>query len=88
MVTTTIKSRITNYSEKLNFFVLPKLTAEIPLLPVKRSSIKIQTDWILGDPYFGTLEFVDVIVGTEIFYNLISKGQIRSIKHGLVLQNT
>ncbi|KAF0716101.1 DUF1758 domain-containing protein [Aphis craccivora] len=42
----------------------------------------------MAGPAFGTPQAIDMILGAEIFFDLINKEQIRPMIHGPVLQNT
>lgn len=86
--TTTNKSRVSNSPSTLNFFVLPKLTAKLPLLPIEVSSLKIPADLVIVEPSFSTPQAINIIIGAEVFYNLIDNGQMRPTTHGPILQNT
>jgi len=87
-VSTKLKSRVSDYEVNLNFLVLPKLTSQIPLLPISHSNIKIPEDITLADPSFDTPQRIDMLLGAEIFFDLMSTGQLRPILHGPIFKNT
>ncbi|KAL4135184.1 hypothetical protein QTP88_006825 [Uroleucon formosanum] len=65
--------------------ILPKLTSQIPLLPVNQSNIKIPVDIALADPSFDTPQRIDMLLGAEI---LMTTGQLRPTPHGPIFKNT
>lgn len=88
IVNTTIKSRVTDYLSNLDFFILPKLTTNLPSMPIVAPNLKIPAGLAMADPAFGTPQAIDMILGAEIFFDLINKEQIRPMIGGPVLQNT
>ncbi|KAL4096395.1 hypothetical protein QTP88_021357 [Uroleucon formosanum] len=68
--------------------VLPKLTSQIPLLPVNQSNIKIPVDIALADPSLDTPQRIDMLLGAEIFFELMTTGQLRPTPHGPIFKNT
>ncbi|KAL4103533.1 hypothetical protein QTP88_018896 [Uroleucon formosanum] len=87
-VDTNIKSRVPNYLSNLDFYVLPKLTTNLPSMPVAMSNLKLPAELALADPTFGTPQAIDIILGAEIFFDLIINEQLHPIPNRPVLQNT
>lgn len=87
-ITTTIKSRNSDYSLSLCFYVLPRLTAKLPLMPVDLTSFRIPTEIALADPNFNIPKPIDMLIGAEIFFDLLSGDQIRPVTNGPILNNT
>jgi len=88
IVNTTIKSRITDYLSNLDFFILPKLTTNLPSMPITTPNLNIPAGLAMADPAFGTPQAIDMILGAEIFFDLINNEQLRPMEHGPVLQST
>jgi len=87
-VTTTIKSRIYDYSLNLEFFALPNLTSKLPLMPVNLTELKVPVDISLADPSFHVPKKVDIILGAEIYFELLTKEQIQTVSRGPIFQGT
>ncbi|XP_008180484.1 uncharacterized protein LOC103308595 [Acyrthosiphon pisum] len=87
-VTTTIKSRIYDYSLNLEFFALPNLTSKLPLMPVNLTELKVPVDIRLADPSFHVPKKVDIILGAEIYFELLTKEQIQTVSRGPIFQGT
>ena len=69
---TTVKSRITNYSTPIEAFVLPKVTVDLPTLPINASSWPIPTGIHLADPSFYQCSPIDVVLGADVFFDLFN----------------
>lgn len=83
-----IKSRHDNYSRKLKFSVLPSLTEKLPLIGFDKSQISYPDNLYLADENFNVPKVIDIILGIEVFYEVIGKNQI-NLGHNLpVLHDT
>lgn len=72
----------------LEFIVILKIIGELPAR-FPRNSIQILGDIQLADPNFWTLESMEMIIGEEIFYQLIRPGQVKQESNlPLLFQNT
>lgn len=65
-----------SFKATLDFLVLPKLTQNLPSQNVDISELKIPEGIELADPNFDISNRIDLIVGSEIFFSLLSIGQI------------
>jgi hypothetical protein len=73
----------------LDFFVLPKLTTNVPSMIVTTFNSNLPVGLVaLADPGFGTPQAMDMILGAEIFFDLIKNEQLRPMAHGPISQNT
>lgn len=70
----TVKSRITSYATEIEAFILPKVTVDLPTMPVDVSSWSIPTGIHLADPRFYQTSPIDVVLGAEVFFNLFNTG--------------
>jgi len=50
--------------------------------------LKLPADLTLADPSFGTPQTIDMLLGAELFFDLIINNQLRLVKHGPIMQNT
>lgn len=87
-VTTTIKSRVYDYSLCLEFFALPNLTSKLPLMPVNLTELKVPVGISLADPSFHVPKKVDIILGAEIYFELLTKEQMQTVPRGPIFQGT
>ncbi|XP_022832838.1 uncharacterized protein LOC111360825 [Spodoptera litura] len=91
MVNLTIKSTVDHaFQLNLNAYVLNKITSYLPERSVSTSSI----DWInlnnlcLADPYFGTPNKIDVLLGADAYCCIMKEGIVKSPSCNLMAQNT
>ncbi|XP_055634106.1 uncharacterized protein LOC129774399 [Toxorhynchites rutilus septentrionalis] len=70
------------------FNILPKITMELPHQKIDISHLDIPTDIVLADPLFNERSKIDLIIGVEIFYDLLRDGQIKFGPNQPLLQNT
>lgn len=76
----TISSRFTNFEENLDFLVLSKITGNLPLSTFDVSDWEIPSTTDLADPEFFTPNKIDMLLGGEIFYDLLCYGKIQLSK--------
>ena len=57
--------------------MLPSITNSVPNQKVNVSDLNISTDIILADPSFHTPSTVDLIIGADIFWDLLGSRSIR-----------
>ncbi|XP_076394339.1 uncharacterized protein LOC143265527 [Megachile rotundata] len=76
-VQTKIKSRINNFEANVNFVALPTITSILPSRQIDRRTIAIPRNITLADPEFDKPAEVDALIGTSLFYKLLSNGQIQ-----------
>ncbi|CAI6376545.1 unnamed protein product [Macrosiphum euphorbiae] len=83
-----IKSRVSTFCTTLEFIVIPKIIGELPVRS-PTNSIQIPGDIQLADPGFWTPGSVEMLLGAEIFYQLIRPGQVKQRSNPpLLFQNT
>ncbi|XP_055589191.1 uncharacterized protein LOC129741476 [Uranotaenia lowii] len=70
-IQTTLQSRVSNFSTTLEFIVLPKVTTNLPTSCFDVSDWKIPSDINLADPAFFATNPVELILGAEIFFELL-----------------
>lgn len=76
MTTATIKSRATNYSATCNFFLIKNITGNLPSVTWPINVFNIPEDISLGDPEFNVSSKIDMMLGAELFYELLCNEQI------------
>lgn len=74
---TTIKSCASDYSAELEFLIAPKITGDLPSKSFNISHWDLPGDIELADPNFNRKGRVDMLLGAEIFWDLLKDGQIK-----------
>lgn len=87
-IVTSIRSCHSNFSTKLSFLVLNRITSELPTYCFERELIQIPNNILLADNNFNISSTVDTLLGAEIFYALIRAGQIKLGENLPILQET
>ncbi|KAF2890278.1 hypothetical protein ILUMI_15895 [Ignelater luminosus] len=73
---TVIGSCHTSYQRELSFLVTDKITENLPLVSFNATKIKIVENIELADPNFNVPSKIDLLVGADVFYNLLLYGKI------------
>ncbi|XP_066261262.1 uncharacterized protein [Euwallacea similis] len=87
-VHTKIKSRFNEYESNIAFLVLPILTENLPSFRFPSSVLQIPTNINLADEKFNEPKQIDVLLGVDIFYNLLGSGKLKLGKGLPMLQET
>ncbi|XP_017879465.1 uncharacterized protein LOC108624580 [Ceratina calcarata] len=91
LVSTTTKSRVSNYQRRLTFFTIPQISERTPDTLMDRSKFKIPSNIRLADPQFHQPGKVDMLIGTGPALSCLSIGQFDLSDHSgrdLILQKT
>ncbi|XP_041787865.1 uncharacterized protein LOC121603240 [Anopheles merus] len=70
------------------FHVLSKLTRELPSTRINTSSWQIPRQVQLADPSFHSPGPIDLIIGAELYYDVVKEGLIKLSHERVTLQNT
>ena len=87
-VLTVIESTTEPVKKKLLFSVVPKVTGELPGAPVDIKSWRIPSGIKLADPRFNQPQQVDLLLGGQVFCELLKIGKITLAKGQPYLLNT
>lgn len=87
-VNLTLHSKLNGFATNLEAFVLPKIVSEQPAMQINVSTWPIPKNLPLADPNFNQPGHIDVLLGAEFFYQVLSIGQIKISDHLPTLQNT
>ncbi|XP_062557359.1 uncharacterized protein LOC134222233 [Armigeres subalbatus] len=68
----TIKSRVSSYATRIEAFVLPKVTVDLPSISIDASNWTLPSGIQLADPSFYQSGTIDVVLGAEVFFDLFS----------------
>jgi len=75
-VETTIRSRLNGFKTETEFFVLPTISSKHPNKLVIKENLDIPKNIKLADPNFDKSQQIDLLLGADIFFDLLSAGQI------------
>ncbi|XP_054745714.1 uncharacterized protein LOC129250098 [Anastrepha obliqua] len=82
----TIKSLTEEYSATIDALIIPSITSCQPSRRIDQSTISIPDTISIADPTFNIPGQIDILIGAGLFFEILSKGQIRL--NGPVIQNT
>ncbi|KAF2893723.1 hypothetical protein ILUMI_12452, partial [Ignelater luminosus] len=88
MVNIDISSRYTNFKRNLTFLVVPSITEYIPFTHFNASGFNVPSGLPLADPNFYLSSAIDMLIGCDLFFELLFDGRIRLGKNMPFLQNT
>lgn len=71
-----IQSKESDFQATLTFLLLPTLTSYIPRFKINAESLNIPTSVKLADPNFQQPAPVDIILGADIFWDILGSNQI------------
>ncbi|XP_071043868.1 reticulocyte-binding protein 2-like [Parasteatoda tepidariorum] len=77
-VTTVIKNNSGSFSTSLELLIVPSITNLTIINPVEVSNIRIPPDINLADPEFNSQKEVELIIGCELFFEILKPNQFRS----------
>ncbi|XP_011858863.1 PREDICTED: uncharacterized protein LOC105556386 [Vollenhovia emeryi] len=72
-----VQSRINTFRARLNCIVLPKITQKLLREFIHRSHVKIPSNIRLADPNFNVPSDIDLLIGAEVFWQLLCIGQVK-----------
>lgn len=87
-VTTKIQSRSMENQYLLNFLTVPKITTYLPNEKISTSNWDIPQHIHFADPSYSRPGKIDILLGAEIFYDILCTGQHKPIKNGPTFQET
>ena len=87
-LTTRIKSRTSDYTTELEFLIVPNITSSLPESTININNWKIPDGITLADPQFNIKGRIDMLIGAEIYIQLIWQGQLKISASHPSLQNT
>ncbi|XP_055615223.1 uncharacterized protein LOC129761523 [Toxorhynchites rutilus septentrionalis] len=83
-----IGSHCTNFTVEESCQILKKITRELPVNHVDSSTWNIPSEVILADPKFYAPGPIDLLLGMELYFDLLLEGLIKLGPEKPVLQNT
>nr|XP_029724613.1 uncharacterized protein LOC109406186 [Aedes albopictus] len=89
MLSTKIISCVNSFaSSVLDFLVVKRITSNLPVVEIDTRSWPLPSGLQLADPKFQTPGEIDLIIGNEIFFDLIKKGRHKIGHNELTLAET
>lgn len=83
-----LKSRFNDFQANLSFLVLPVITTNLPVNTFSKETLNYPQDLRLADDKFNIPKQIDVLLGAEIFYELLETNRIYLGKRKPVLFET
>ncbi|GFS99906.1 integrase catalytic domain-containing protein [Trichonephila clavipes] len=86
-----ISAEISNgssFKRKLNFLIVPKITGCVPTQPLDLTKIKLPQNITCADAEFNIPKPIDILLGGEIFYELLKSKQIKLHDNSIILQDS
>ncbi|XP_053692239.1 uncharacterized protein LOC128740701 [Sabethes cyaneus] len=83
-----IRSRVSCFAEKETFYVIPQVTQNLPLARIDTNDLNIPADLALADPHFFEPGSIDLLIGAELFYDVLSADKLKLGDNGPTLQNS
>ncbi|XP_065080621.1 uncharacterized protein LOC135703355 [Ochlerotatus camptorhynchus] len=89
LVSTKILSRISSFTtSELEFLVVPRITSNVPVVEIDTKCWKLPYGVQLADPLFYAPGEIDMIIGNEIFFDLVKKGRLKIENSAVTLAET
>ena len=87
-INTYVKSNINEYEFPGQFYVMKSIIHKQPSVAIDKESLGIPSNIVLADPEFNRPQRIDLLIGTESFFELLSIGQIKLGASSPILQKT
>lgn len=84
----TIQSKHNSYKINLPFLILDKITENLPVAKINIDNITIPHNITLADPSYNIPGVIDILLGANIFFDLLAAGQIKLGPHQPTVQKT
>lgn len=83
-----LQSRLGSYSTTIKCVVTEQITGKLPAFTMRRDTYNLPRNCKLADPQFHVSSRVDILIGAELFWELLCVGQIKSSPEHPTLQKT
>ncbi|XP_035209895.1 uncharacterized protein LOC118184347 [Stegodyphus dumicola] len=83
-----ISNETETFSHNLELCIIPKITDVIPSTKLDISNLTIPHDIKLADPNFYTPGKINILIGNELFFNILKEGRVQALNGNIILQNT
>ncbi|XP_061724911.1 uncharacterized protein LOC133530870 [Cydia pomonella] len=72
-----VKSRLNSFNTSVSCLVIPKLTGTLPNAPVDYTKLNLPENIELADPDFFRPSNVDLLLGGDVFYDLVEENLVK-----------
>ncbi|XP_018301273.1 uncharacterized protein, partial [Mycetomoellerius zeteki] len=83
-----LQSKHNSYRERMDCVILHKITQNLSQEFVDISQLKIPSNISLADPHFNIPDNIDLLIGAEVFWQLLCIGQIKPCRAHPTIQKT
>lgn len=83
-----IQSKFNRFQTPVTCLILPKITEKLPCFSFDKTSLDIPTNIALADQHFDKPAQIDILLGADVFWNLLKVGQIKLGRNKPTLQKT
>nr|CAI5835101.1 unnamed protein product [Callosobruchus analis] len=83
-----IHSKYNSFKTKLTCLIVPQITEKLPLVSFEAQPLNIPSNIKLADPAFNISENIDILIGSSVFWSLLTAGQLSLGKQKPTLQKT
>ncbi|XP_076182703.1 uncharacterized protein LOC143154525 [Ptiloglossa arizonensis] len=83
-----IQSRVTSFASEVTFLIAEEIAAPLPDVQIDRDKLQLPNNIPLADPEFHKPSEIDGLLGAQLFWNLLSVGQIRLAEPTVMLRKT
>ncbi|XP_020296284.1 uncharacterized protein LOC109861165 [Pseudomyrmex gracilis] len=83
-----IQSRLSSYTNSISCIVTDRVTERLPAFTLKRRALDLPRNLRLADPQFHVSSEVDLLLGADVFWDLLCVGQIKASNKHPTLQKT
>ncbi|GFT28570.1 DUF1758 domain-containing protein [Trichonephila clavipes] len=83
-----VSNRDYTFARNVQFSLLPKITDAIPVSKLNISDLNIQDSIELADSNFHMLGQIDILIGSELFFEILNPEQHYLQEGNVILQNT
>ncbi|XP_055523111.1 uncharacterized protein LOC129717274 [Wyeomyia smithii] len=84
----TVASRFNNFRVPLDFVIMEKVTNDLPTWSVDTRDWNVPENVNLADPSFASKGPIDIVIGAQVFFELIRRGHQKIGKDKPLLQNS
>lgn len=88
IVTIKLQSRLNKFTSVIECLVTDRITERLPNVPINREKIIIPHNIKLADPEFHRSADIDILIGVDLFWQLICIGRLDPCRNHPSLQKT
>ncbi|XP_071643023.1 uncharacterized protein [Temnothorax longispinosus] len=83
-----LQSRFNSFTATIECIVTDQITGKLPEFTIKRDAYNLPRNVKLADPQFNVSSKIDILIGAELFWDLLCVGQVKSSIEHPTLQKT